>query len=95
MATLNPLTTTSSAATSSIDFRRWRGGAPRRLVAEVGGLPTAPPLGVKGAPQAPHPLRGQPSAPLDPEPLAARQPTGGAGTACPANGHPNREDSKR
>ena len=67
---------------------------PRR-VAGVGGLPTVPPLGVKGAPQAPHPLRGRPSAALDPEPLAARQPAGGAGTGLPgqpATTNGNRHD---
>jgi len=61
----------------------------RPAVAGVGGLPTVPPLGVKGAPQAPHPLRGRPqAAALDPEPLAARRVAVGAGTACPGKRPP-------
>jgi hypothetical protein len=55
-------------------------------VAGVGGLPTVPPLGVKGAS---HPLRGRPrAAALDPEPLAARRVAVGAGTACPSKRPP-------
>lgn len=55
----------------------------------VGGLPTVPPLGVKGAPQAPHPHRGRPrAAALDPEPVAARRVAVGAGTACPSTRPP-------
>jgi len=80
-----PVVTGGSAALSA--------AAEKPAVAGVGGLPTVPPLGVKGAS---HPLRGRPqAAALDPEPLAARRVAVGAGTACPSKRPPATDERRQ